>query len=146
MFAWCSARYELSAWLERTSEKPDQRWEEDALGSRAAGAYRLYAAWVAGLEPRPATPGADGPDFSSCLSVVESMAVQDGRDIDERLAAASGQPEGLTAALAGLTAELRRCRTDADEFKIIQVARMTPEQIAIAKARPRMISRREPPG
>lgn len=145
MFAWCSARYEFGAWLERTVTGPDNfrslGHEDKALGARAVGAHRLYAAWEASLGNRSAGPGTQSPDFSYYLTVVEGMAVVDGKDIDGRLTEAAGQPEMLKAIVASIDAEHKRCITDAFDLQTIQVSLMTREQIAAAKDRPRMVSR-----
>jgi len=145
MFAWCSARYEFGAWLERTVNAPDNfrslRHEEKALGARAAGAQRLYAAWEASLGNRSAGSGTHSPDFSYYLTVVEGMALVDGKDIDGRLAEAAGQPELLKAIVESIDAEHKHCITDAFDLQTIQVSQMTKDQIAMAKDRPRMVSR-----
>ena len=145
MFAWCSARYEFSAWLERTVDSIENfrslMHEDKALGARAAGAQRLYAAWEASLGDRAAGAGAQSPDFSYYLTVVEGMAEVDGKEIDSRLTDAAGQPELLKASVAVIDAEHKRCITDLFDLQVIQIGLMTKDQIAMAKARPRMVSR-----
>lgn len=145
MFAWCSARYEFSAWLERTVNSTDSfrslMHEDKALGARAAGAQRLYAAWEASLGDRSAGAGTPSPDFSYYLTVVEGMAQVDGKEIDSGLADAAGQPDLLKASVAVIDAEHKRCITDVFDLQVIQIGLMTKDQIAMAKARPRMVSR-----
>lgn len=149
MFAWCSARYELAAWLARPlqphGERRSGRLEDQALGARAAGAYRLHADWSGRGDAQAGGPGAAELDFAHYLSVVEGMAVQDGGEITRRLAEVPEPSEEFMAVLAEIDAEWRRCEAETVRLQQIQVGKMTREQIALAKARPKMLSRPGPP-
>lgn len=152
MFAWCSARYEYRAWVLRevTGEwqagrfRSAGREEETALGARAAGASRLQAEWLSGRPAPDPGAGPAGPDFGDYLDVVERMAVQDGREINQRLATAVDDPGRLQSVVAGLDAEVDRCRVETTKFQILRVAELSPAETKLAKSRPRMISRPGP--
>jgi len=137
MFAWCSARYDYAAIIERNLPGiyPERlrTHQERALGARAAGAYRLYVAGAASVENGATVDEATDRDFIYYLNVVEGMTENDSDDIDLQFLLAT--PDENAETLTRLRGEFLRCIRETTDWQITQVNRMTPEQIAEAKKR-----------